>query len=185
MIENLQARHTAECQKLQEEAAAGEKRLLAELEMNYDKLYRELEASLSEKEKTLIGDLQAKHAAERHQIEQAATDREQALLEQLGVARRQLVVVILGAVLSVAAILYFQEGPKDAQSVLPSTSGPAGAPSAAVSPKGSVTAAVPVAAVKPPEAAPTVVAKSAPVVVQVSVKTGNGGNFSGGKSAVK
>ncbi len=178
LIDDLLARHTAECRRLQEESAAGEKQLLAELEVKYDMLYKQLEESFAREGKQQVEELQATYAAERSRLEQSATEREQALLGRLVVARRQLLVVISGAVLSIAAILGFRTSPREVvQPVLP----PSVVSGQVVAPPVQAPVAVPVAQASVAKAEPVV----APVVAAAVVKTGNGGNFSRGVSSVK
>ena len=141
-----------------------------------------------QKDTLLIEDLQVKHLAEVRRLKEAAEGREQALLEQLRIARRQLVVVVIIAVVSIAGIWHSRAGSKDTvQPVLPA---------AAVAVQAAVPAAQPAVATLPakapvaqqaPASLPSPAAMATPAVVQVGAastpKAGNGGNFSGGKSS--
>ena len=163
-----EAAQALQVRRLQEESAAREKKLLAELAVKHEMLYRQLEESLAGKEKKLIEDLQA------------ASGREQALLVRLGAARRQLFVVIFAAVLGVVAILNFRAKLQD----VPQPVSPPSAGSGQVSTPQSANAPLPVPVA---QALPTVLqAPAAALADTVAVgKTGNGGNFSRGSSSGK
>lgn len=177
LIADLQSRHAAECSRLQEAFAADAKRLMAELEVKYEAIYGKLETSLAQKESSFVKALQA------------AAEREQELLGRLGGARRQMAVVVVMAIVSMAVILNYKGGPKDeVPAVLPSApvSGLATLPQQvqetlpiASSVGVAFEPSVAVATLSAP--APVAVEKAAVKSETTAAKTGNGGNFSGGK----
>ncbi|MBF0485567.1 MAG: hypothetical protein HQL16_03525 [Candidatus Omnitrophica bacterium] len=186
---DLEAAYGLQYRRLEEEAQAREKKLIAELEAKQDMLLKKMGESFAEKEKKLIEELEAKFMAEYRRLEEAAADKEQSLLEQLGLARRQLFIVVVLAVISIVAVVNFKARPKDAPvPVLPAPVSAEKA-SAALPASPAVTVLSP-AAQAAPEAAPAAAQKaaSAPAaqpIVKPAVKAGNGGNFAGGFSSGK
>jgi hypothetical protein len=167
---DVEAVHVLRYRQLQEEHEAKMKKIIAELEERQDVLQKKLEASLAEQERRLTEELQAKHMAEYRRLELTAVDREHALLVKLNVARRRLVIAVIGALLVIVAILNFRTVPQDA--VLP-LSGEASAPEV-------------VAALLPHLSAPEVVVTKPSIGIVgegssqaagVEKKAGNGGNF--------
>jgi hypothetical protein len=124
---------------------AGENNLLMELEAKYAALHRQLEASFADREKKLIDKMNARYAA----------------------ARRQLFMVILAALFSIAVIWNFKAGTKEAIPFVPST------------------VDVPVTLVIEATALVPATAPQVSLGSPIAVKAGNGGNFAGGQSAVK
>jgi hypothetical protein len=180
----LEVMHALRYRQLQEEHEAREKKLLAEVEEKQEMMFKKLEASFAEKERRLIEDLQAKYMAEYRRLELAAADREHTLAVKLGVARRRLGMVIIGAVLAIVAILNFRSVPRDAAKPAVPLAGSAG----------EATAPDVVAALLPHLAVPEV-AKTEPVFKSAQEagpnsavalkKAGNGGNFVRGYSSGK
>ena len=135
---------------------------------------QQLEADFVGKEKKLSEELKA------------ALERERVLVGQLSAARGQLSLVMIVAVLSVAAVFYyFKAMPKDVPQPVTSTpsavvSSPAPIAVEAVAPA-SIVQALPVVSAPEVKAVPV----SAVAVPAAGLKTGNGGNFSGGKTSQK
>ena len=119
-------------------------------------------------------DLNARHAAECERIKKAAAEKEQALLAELAAARQKLFLVILVALLCIAVIWNFKAGVK--QTAL---SGPVGTGQTAV--PIAVPATFVLQATVPEQGAAAQVLPG----TTAAVKTGNGGNFSGGMSSGK
>ena len=172
---DLEAAQALQARRWQEAAEAREKKLLAELEARYDAFHRQLEESFAEREKKLFDDLQARHAAECRRIGEAAQEREASLLTQLGTARRQLLVVVVAAILGLAVVLNLKAKTGEiAQPALPSSD---------IGPE-AISLSVP-AAPAADMAEPAADIKAESLAVPSPVKTGNGGNFSGGRSSAK
>ena len=170
--------------RLQEAAAAREKKMLAEFEVKSEMLYKRLEETFAQKEKKLIEELQAGHAAERRRFEQAALDREQVLIGRLAAARRQLFFVIVAALVSVVAVFNYKVKPKDAAA--PVLTSPAGTDQGMLGQPLDVPLFLPTVSdklVTVPAGGGAVQAPAAKVEIEVApvvVRPGNRGNFAGG-----
>jgi hypothetical protein len=163
--------------QLQEGLAVREKKLSVELEIKQDLLLKQMEASFAAREKKLIDDMKAEHG----KLYEAAIERERVLRAKLISSRQQLALVVVLALLSIAVILNYKTTRKD--TVKPVAQ--AASVSAETLSLAPTTSEVVVIAPAPSAVIAAPVAVTAPEVVVKPVKTGNGGNFSSGRSSQK